>query len=463
MKRLLIASILMVLALSVSAMAAITEQEAAQLGGPTLTPFGAEKTGSKDGLVSAWTGGITKGAEGWYFEGKLLVPFSKFDQKKSGNRPDPFANDKPLFTVTAQNMSQYADRLSEGFKAILTKYPNVKLNVYPCRRSMSYAQSAIDGTKKSAVTAQLTDGGVRLQGAHCGIPFPIPKNGTECIWNHLVRWTVPLLETMHYKAYMITSNGRAINTTEGYGTLQSPYWIPDSSERYRALLVFANNIGPANRVGEGTMYYTVTDYRTPMPVWSYLPGQRRVKLAPQLTFDTPNTETAGASTSDDTYMFVGSPERYNWKLIGKKEMIVPYNNYRATYWSKEQDLLKPNFINTDLERYEVHRTWVVEATLKPGARHIYKKRVFYIDEDSWQAMTTDQYDNSDKLYRMGWLEVVFNYDVQGPTMQNGFTKDLVTGIYCTQSQVAERGGYIYKPNLADDQWNPQIMAGRGIR
>ena len=105
-KKLLIACIL-VFMLPGYVMAAVSQEEAAKLDGPVLTPVGAEKAGSADGLVPAWTGGITKGKDGWYYEGKLRVPFSKFDPKKMGHRPDPFADDKILFTVNAQNMAQY--------------------------------------------------------------------------------------------------------------------------------------------------------------------------------------------------------------------------------------------------------------------------------------------------------------------------------------------------------------------
>ncbi len=61
---------------------------------------------------------------------------------------------------------------------------------------------------------------------------------------------------------------------------------------------------------------------------SYLPGQRRVKAAPDVAYDTPNPGTAGATTYDDAFMFNGAMDRYDFKLIGKKEMYVPYNAYK---------------------------------------------------------------------------------------------------------------------------------------
>lgn len=460
-RKLLIACILM-LAMSGYAMAGITAEEAAKLNGPDLTWAGAEKAGSADGLVPAWTGGITKGPDGWYYEGKLKVPFSKFDPKKSGLRPDPFADDKILFTVTAQNMAQYADKLSAGQKAVLAKYPEVKFNVYPSRRSMGYSPDFQANAKKIAVSAKLLNDGNTLRDARMAFPFPIPKTGKEAMWNHKVRWSGSM-EYYHYKAYIVTGAGRLINTSEGYGSGQYPYWIPGNTDNDRIMLLYDNNIGPPNRVGEGTMFYIIYDDTKPMPVWSYLPGQRRVKLAPQLAFDNPSTQVAGASTNDDTYIFTGSPRKYDWKLIGKKEMIVPYNQYKAMYWTKAGDFLKPRFINSDIARYEVHRVWVVEATVKPTERHIYKKRVFYLDEDSWQGLMTDIYDHNDKIWRFGWSWVLFSYDVQAASSFLNFGLDFVTQIYFAQGIIAETGGVQYLPNKSDSEWSPAIMAGRGIR
>ena len=54
----------------------------------------------------------------------------------------------------------------------------------------------------------------------------------------------------------------------------------------------------------------------------------------------------------------------------------------------------------------MHRVWIVEATVAKGKRHIYAKRVFYIDEDSWNILVSDKYDNSGELWR-----VAFGYPV----------------------------------------------------
>jgi hypothetical protein len=84
-------------------------------------------------------------------------------------------------------------------------------------------------------------------------------------------------------------------------------------------------------------------------------------------------------------------------------MYVPYNNNEAS--SPRRDLAETTpagFIAPEVLRYELHRVWVVEATLKEGKRHLYARRVFYIDEDTWNILVTDKYDNSGQLWRVAF-------------------------------------------------------------
>ena len=60
--------------------------------------------------------------------------------------------------------------------------------VYPTRRSASVPRRIYDATRRVAATAKLVDGGNGVGNSVIGIPFPIPKNGLEVIWNHLLRY-----------------------------------------------------------------------------------------------------------------------------------------------------------------------------------------------------------------------------------------------------------------------------------
>jgi hypothetical protein len=93
-------------------------------------------------------------------------------------------------------------------------------------------------------------------------------------------------------------------------------------------------------------------------------------------------------------------DRYDWKLVGKKEMIIPYNAVRINDRTlKYKDILKPKHINPELTRYELHRVWVVEATVQAGKTHQFAKRRFYLDEDSWSIAAVDLYDSRGQLYK----------------------------------------------------------------
>lgn len=158
--------------------AATTVEKAAQLKS-TLTPFGAERAGNADGSIPAWDGGYTTPIPG-------TVP--------GQSAPDPFAADKPLFSITANNMAQYADKLTDGTKALLKKYPDTfRVDVFPTRRTAAAPQRVYDGTFANATRCKLLDGGdtgLIPEAKFCagGVPFPIPNNGSEAMWNHQLGW-----------------------------------------------------------------------------------------------------------------------------------------------------------------------------------------------------------------------------------------------------------------------------------
>ncbi|WP_121359608.1 DUF1329 domain-containing protein, partial [Pseudomonas aeruginosa] len=107
-----------VLALSLLAtqvMAAISADEAAKLG-TSLTPLGAEKAGNADGSIPAWDGGLATNAGSVDSRGFLA---------------NPYASEQPLFTITAQNVDQYKDKLTPGQLAMFKRYPDTyKIPVY---------------------------------------------------------------------------------------------------------------------------------------------------------------------------------------------------------------------------------------------------------------------------------------------------------------------------------------------
>lgn len=137
---------------------------------------------------------------------------------------------------------------------------------------------------------------------------------------------------------------------------------------------------PARRAGEAILIEeSINPLVRPRKAWQYLPGQRRVKLAPDIGYDTPNTGTAGSSTYDDAGLFNGAMDRFAFRLLGKQELFVPYNKYKLNFEQQPSDYVVANHLQPDFVRWELHRVWVVEATLKPAKRHVYQRRMFYLD------------------------------------------------------------------------------------
>jgi len=433
----------------VFAIGAVSPEEVAKLGGTELTAFGAERAGNKDGTIPEYTGGLTTPPKNY--------------KKGSGIRPDPFAGETPLFNINASNMGDYADKLTEGTKALMKKYSSFSINVYKTHRTVAYPKVVLDDTKKNAVNVKLLAGGNSISGAHAMIPFPIPKNGYEVMWNHLTRYEGLPSESVA-TAWNIDSNGKRVLVAKGVFWQDYPYYENRKNDEAMYFRLRCDWTGPPRLAG------LVVVLKDPLNMadrgrvaYQYLPGQRRVKLAPELAFDTPNPSSAGVMTYDDTFVFNGSLERYNWKLIGKKEVFVPYNAYTAVYIAKADDLFKQKHLNPDLVRWELHRVWVVEATLKPNKRHIYHKRTFYVDEDSWAALTAENYDARGQMYKVAFSHQSPHYDMPAPASVFQAFYDLVGSNYGINPWYGD-GGYLKGiPQLSDNFWSFQSLAGRGVR
>ncbi|MBH0000261.1 DUF1329 domain-containing protein [Pseudoalteromonas arctica] len=386
---------------SSAALAKLNADEVAQLG-QNLTPMGAEKAANADGSIPAWNNGITSAPAGY---------------EAGMHHLDPFTADKVLFTIDKSNIEKYKTNLSPGQIALFEAYPDTfKMPVYETRRSASYPQFVYDATKKFAPTAELIEGGNGIKNTAIGIPFPIPKTGLEAIWNHLLRYRGQSIERFGGQAAPTASGSyNYVGFDEQLLVKYSdPSATPAELQDSNILFKFKQSVTePARLAGTALLVHeTMDQILTPRQAWTYNSGQRRVRRAPNVAYDAPGTAADSLRTTDDFDMFNGSPNRYNWTLKGKQELYIPYNSYKLHSDKLEyDDILMPGHINPEHTRYEKHRVWVVEANLKDDTRHIYKKRVFYIDEDSWQVQVTDIYDNRDQLYRVAMAYGLNYYEV----------------------------------------------------
>jgi hypothetical protein len=454
MNKLLCAS-LVTLAYSASGFAAVTAEEAAALG-KALTPWGAEKAGNKAGTIPAYGDGIKAPAS--------------YDKSKPGVRPDPFADDKVLYSVTAANLAAHADKLSEGTQTMLKKYPNMRIDVYPTRRTMEYPDWVQANSIKNATACKAGESGLSLEGCYSGVPFPVPKNGNEVMWNHIVKYSSPDARAARFQSWVVDASGHQILQGEQDGTYTSEFFnkdwtgpVPTGVDFYQLRVDIT---GPARKAGEKRIILESTKMgANGTRVWQYLPAQRRVKQSPDLAYDTPQPQSGGAQTMDDVGAFQGALDRFDFKLIGKKEMLIPYNTFKmhAGGTCSLEKLLTPSFMNPDCIRWELHRVWVVEGALKEGARHVYKKRMFYFDEDAPAAGVSDSFDHAGKPYRANWVLPYAFYEGEGHSFDASVTYDLSTGIYATTAIATELGGFKMIPRKSKNYYTADSLTTSGIR
>jgi hypothetical protein len=406
MKKLSAVSVALVLANNVWAGMAAADVDRL---GKDLTPMGAEKAGNKDGSIPGWDGGIAKAPAG-------------FDPKNG--YLDPFAAEKPLYTITSANMAAYKDKLTPGQMEMMKRYPGYKMNVYASHRTAAYPQAMYDSIKSEAGKAELAAGGNGVQNVQrSSVPFPLPKTGVEVIWNHVMRYRGGMVQRSNAE-FPVQANGSFTPVTRNESLMLAH--AMEKPEPNRLLYYTGTITGPSSVAGEALLVVDPIDQvKESRQAWLYNPGQRRILRAPDVAYDSPGSGSDGLRTTDDYDGFNGAPDRYDWKLVGKKEMIISYNNFKLTSKSiKYSDIVRPGHINQDLVRYEPHRVWVVEATLKPGQRHVYAKRVFYIDEDSWQVAHADAYDGRGELWRVHEINAVQFYDAPAPWFASEIFYDL---------------------------------------
>jgi len=433
------------------ALSAVSQADADKLG-QSLTPVGAEKAGNKAGTIPAWTGGITKIPAGF----------------TTGNHYiDPYASDKPLFTIDAKNLAQYKDNLTPGQIALLQRYPTWKMRVFPSHRSALYPQGIYDETKGNATKVKLVEGGNGIEGTTGGFPFPIPQNGLEAIWNHLTVYKGDTYATSWAQA-PVTAGGdyNLVRFDYEYDFVYGNQKKKPSERQDNLLFYFLQIIkDPARLAGTLLLVHDYADQvRQPRKAWTYNPGQRRVRLAPNVAYDNPGTAADALRTNDDFFMYNGATDRYDFKLVGKKEIYIPYNAYDINGPThKIKDVIRPGHVNPDFARYELHRVWVVDATLKPGTSHIYKRRTFYLDEDSFIVHVADKYDNRDQLWRVDELHSYTYYDV--PFLAAGVEvhHDLQSGRYIALSLRSEESK-VYQPiNRTPADFTPDALRSKGTR
>jgi len=438
-----------------AAKAEVPADQIARLG-HDLTPMGAEKAGNADGSIPAWTGGLTAAPEGIGFKG-------------DGFYPDPYASDPVLYTVTPANAEKYAGLLTAGQKAMLAAYPDYKLNVYQSHRSCALPQAVYDATVRNAKSAKLGGGGDSISGALMGIPYVIPNDAYEIVWNHNLR----------YRGYKLTRTfASAVPTRTGYFTpiivkdeAIFDYASPDNKSFKSldnvSLRYIQETLSPARRKGQLLLVHETMDPNIgARRSWQYTTGHTnsapRVQRTSAVAYDNPQIYSDAMSTADSFDVFSGPLDHYNWKVLDRAERLVAYNSYKLSSPSlKYKDIVKAGHLNQDLIRYERHRVWEVEANLKPSERHIYSRRVAYFDEDGGNMVGGELYDARGGLWRVQEAQIISYYDVPTCFNASDVVYDLVEGRYVVQNLKNEEVGInFHADELNDSMFVPEELRRR---
>jgi hypothetical protein len=383
---------------TLQAQAKVDNAQAARLG-QDLTPLGGERAANAAGTIPAWDGGLAQ-------------PPANY--QPGMHHPDPYGAEVPLYRVNSQNLAQYQTQLPAGLKALLENNSDYFLRVFPSHRSAAAPQRIYDATRFNALNAELISGGNGVAGVAAGIPFPLPKNGQEAIWNHIMRYRG---DQLHF-----VTNQAAVLSNGAYNLLKldrdiyflygregvSPKDLDNTLFYYKYKVV-----APAKLSGSALVVQETLDQVLAIrKAWRFNRGERRVRRLPMLAYDTLQPDSNGMATADVVDAYNGAPDRYDWQLVGKQEMLVPYNSYAVHQQGIPYDnILRRSTVNPELLRYELHRVWIVDASLRKGFSHPYAKRRFYLDEDSWQILAVDLYDKSGELSGVQESHPISYYDV----------------------------------------------------
>ncbi len=425
-----------------SAAASVTTTAAAALRGP-LTPVGAERAGDPSGAIPAWTGGIVSAA-------------------RATEAAAAFAAERPLFSITAANVQHYAASLPEGAKALFARYPDYRMDIYPTHRTASLPQPVYDAIARNAVSAHPVAQGCRygLADASGGIPYPIPDDGCEVVWNHLLAYWGPA-RNARLQTYVVFGAGDIEKTSDRLEIADFPYYeaglVPSAVGPYyfdrREMLTY-----PADRAGSGYISRQPLDSgATRFASWEYLPGARRVRKSPSLSYDTPDPDASGLESYDDYYIFSGGLDHYDFTLQGKRDLFIPYNNHVHDLPSTR--LLGPNHVDPSSIRYELHRVWVVDARLARGQHDIVPHRRLYIDEDSWFAAYADEWNADGQLWKFAQASMDLLPDLPGVLLGSQLVYDLQYHAYAYDFAFGRPNGvFAPSPPHPAEAYTPQGMA-----
>jgi hypothetical protein len=341
-----------------------------------------------------------------------------------------YKDEKPVATITASNVAQYADKLSPGQLELFKSNPSYEMVIYPTHRDCGFPDWINQNTTANKSKAKLDASGNYLADAVLpGVVFPDPKNGAEAMWNFQTRYT-GIGDLVQWRTYVSPSSGGSDPIiTMSAGGQYTPWGKKGQASPAQVNELQSGNvlkiISPAALAGQAGVFRNYFSNKE-QEGYYYFPGQRRVRRMPSYSYDAPQIGYENQYTVDEVYVFYGAIDRYNWKLAGKKELYVPYNDFGMYKFKDDfKKVMSNKGIDPQYRRYELHEVYVVEGTLKSDVRHISAKKVFYFDPDSWNILSGEDYDAQGKLFKYREAYSIPTWDLGGvctalPTYQFNF-------------------------------------------
>lgn len=452
--------------ISTSVIAGVSQEKADQLG-TTLTAVGANPEANADGTIPKWQGAAVFNDEekNWGYQDILRLQKNDPDRLNfTKSRAKELS--EPRLVITASNYKDHVDRLTPGQQAMFRTFKDYKMIVYPTVRTAFFPDVINAASKRNAVSATL-EGTDELSGAKLGFPFPIPTSGAQPIWNHKLKFRGSGVIRYNNQAVVDADGGYTISKLiEDVGFEYANIKATDAErEANTALQYVQRTIAPPRVAGQIILVHEIFGKGTSgRNAWIYNPGLGRVNRAPEVGYDNPSLGSDGLQFNDQINMFNGSLDRYNWKLVGKKEVYIPYNSYKLSDPRvKYDDIIQKGHINQDLARYELHRVWVVEANLRDGTRHQFKRRTFYIDEDSWTIALVDCYDNRDQLWKMQEGHIISVPFLPTATTIPEVIYDLQSGRYFVTAMANEDKPNDFEAEFKTGYFSPSSLSRMGTK
>lgn len=383
-----------------------------------FTPVGAQREGSSDGRIPAWTGGLKKAD--W------PAGFSKGDRIQ-----DPYPNEQALYVIDSNNWKQHQSDLSLGHRALLSQQADYRMPVFKSHRSVAYPQAIYDATQANRGRAELL-GSDALSGAKLGFPFPSPRNGVQVMWNHRVRFRGNAMVSKTRQALVLASGTRSEEFLQTERVLYRYANLDDPADlsRENTLLYYLTHFSAGSSGFTALVHESANALERDRAIWVIPKGLSKMFRIPPVGYDNPFPGSGGLAFVDMVDMYNGAFDRYDWKILGKKEILLPYNAYRLNDASQRNaDLLTKGHMNQAQARYEMHRVWLIEANERGGKKHSFGARRFYVDEDSWNIVLVENYDRQGQLWRFQEGHLTPLYDRQWTNTMPVVTYDLKDGRY----------------------------------